>query len=170
MTSSVWMREPTPGDVFHVARNMRDMDAAEILLLHKSLDRDAFAAVTCAMIPRAMAAIGIGIDGAPFCAAVLLICGNESTPWLAEASLFATNDFPRVAGPLVRFIRRQVIPALIADGVRRVECRALASYAATRRFLRHAGAVEETPLIDHGPTSETYVLCAWRRSDFVKEG
>jgi hypothetical protein len=169
MPSKVWYRVPTPGDVLHVARNMREMDAREIFLMLDGLDRDTFAAVTSTMVPRARVALGVGLDGAPFCAAVLVICSTESSPWFASASLFATADFPRLAFWLVRHVRKVIIPALLADGVRRVECRALAGYVESRRFLRAAGAVEETILTDHGPGSETYVLCAWRRSDFVKE-
>lgn len=166
----MWLHEPTPGDVLHVARNMREMDAREILDIHKSLDRDAFAAVASTMIPGALVAIGAGLDGAPFCAAVLLVCSSESKPWLAEASLFATDDFPLLARPLIRFVRQRVIPALIADGVRRVEARVLESYAVSRRFLRACGAVEEFPMPDHGPAGQRYVMCAWRRSDFLVEG
>jgi len=169
MPSKIWHRVPTPGDVLHVSRNMREMDAREIFLMLDGFDRDTFAAVTSTMVPRARVALGVGLDGSPFCAAVLVICSAESSPWLAVASLFATDDFPRLAPWLIRHIRKTIIPALLAEGVRRVEARALASYAVTRRFLRAAGAVEEAPLPDHGPNSESYILCAWRRSDFVKE-
>lgn len=168
MTNRIWARPPSPGDVLHVARNMREMDKREILDIHKSLNPDMFAAVISTAVPNARLALGFGLDGNPFCAVVLLICGNESTPWLGEAALFATDDFPRLARPLIRFIRRAVIPALIGQGMRRVECRALASYAVTRRFLKACGAVEEAVLPDHGPESPDYVLCAWRRRDFVK--
>jgi len=170
MTIKIWARVPSPGDVLDVARAMRAMDRREILALHKNLDADLFAAVVSAQVPRARAALGFGLDGNPFCAVVLLICGSESTPWLGEASLFATDAFPRLAGPLTRYVRRRLIPALLADGLRRVECRALASYAQTRRFLRACGAVEEAVLHDHGPDSPDYVLCAWRRRDFAQGG
>jgi hypothetical protein len=163
--SRAWIRTPTPGDVLHVARNMRAMDAQEIFLMLKDVNRDTFAAFTSAMVPGARVALGIGLDGNPFCAAVLLVCSAESSPWLASASMFATDEFPRVAPDLIRFIRKTMIPGLLAEGVRRVEARALASYAVTRRFLHAAGAHEEAVLADHGPNSEDYVLCAWRSSD-----
>ncbi len=168
MTTRIWARTPSPGDVLHVARNMRAMDAREILDIHKDLNRDLFAAVVSTKVPDARLALGFGLDGSPFCAVVLLICGSESTPWLGDASLFATDEFPRLAQPLIRFIRRAVIPSLMQAGLRRVECRALASYTATRRFLKACGAVEEAVLPDHGPDSPDYVLCAWRRTDFLK--
>lgn len=168
MSIKIWARPPSPGDVLHVARNMREMDAREILDLHKDLNRDVFAAVVSSRVPNAALALGFGLDGNPFCAVVLVVCSSESTPWLGDASLFATDDFPRLAPQLIRFVRKVMIPTLLARGLRRVECRALASYAVTRRFLKACGAKEEAVMPDHGPDSQDYVLCAWRRRDFVK--
>lgn len=168
MRHRVWSRPPSPGDVLHVARNMRVMDVAEILLMLRGYDTDLFAAVTSTMVPGARLALGIGLDENPFCAAVLLVCSSAANPWLANVSMFATDDFPLLAPWLLRFIRKVMVPGLLADGVRRVECRALASYAVTRRFLKAAGATEEALLPDQGPNGEPYVLCAWRRCDFVK--
>lgn len=170
MTTRLWWREPSPGDVLHVARNMRDMDAREILGIHKNLDRDLFAAIVSTRVPSAAVALGFGLDENPFCAVVLLICVSESTPWLGDAALFATDAFSALAPQLIRHVRRAVIPALLDAGVRRVECRALAEYTVTRRFLRACGAIEEAELPDHGPESQEYVLCAWRRSDFLRGG
>jgi hypothetical protein len=152
--------------VLHVVTHMREMDRREIFLMLPDFVESSFAAVTSLMADKARVALGVGLDGSPFCAVVLLICKSESSPWLATASLFATDDFPKLAPWLIRHVRRRVIPALLADGVNRVEARALECYAATRRFLRACGAREEARLVDQGPNGEPYVLCAWRRSDW----
>jgi hypothetical protein len=86
---------------------------------------------------------------------------------LASANLFATAQFPHIAAPLVRHVRRIVIPELLARGVRRVEARAMADYRTTRRFLHACGAVCEKPRMpDYGKNGEAFALYAWRRSDW----
>lgn len=88
----------------------------------------------------------------------------DETRGLASANLFATADFPLLAQPLVHHVRRTVIPALLTRGCRRVECRALATYRTTRRFIRACGATEVGPLPDYGKNRETFVLYEWTRT------
>lgn len=162
----MWIREPWPGEILHLCRAMREMDAREILDMRPTRDPDLFAATILTALPRATIAAVAGLDSAGPAAAFLGIWPDDSYPWQAQAALFATDEFPRIAAPLIRFIRRTVIPALLASGVHRVECRALEAHAQARRFLRACRAVEEIVLPDYGRNRESYVLCAWRRSDW----
>lgn len=165
----MWIREPWPGEILHIARNMREMDAREILDMRDSRDPDLFAATVCTALPRATIAAVAGLDTGGPPAAFLGIWPGESYPWQAEAALFATDDFPRIANCMIRFIRKTAIPALLASGVHRVECRALQSHRQARRFLRACRAVEEVVLPDFGRRREAYVLCAWRRQDWESD-
>lgn len=81
------------------------------------------------------------------------------------ASFLATEDWGRIGLSLTRHIRRELIPALLADGMRRVECRALATHSAACRWLNILGAVEECDLPGFGLHDETFVQFAWRKSD-----
>lgn len=162
----MWLRAPSCTDLLHVAENMRVQDAAEIFALRSDADRIGLAYRLHAALPAALVAVVAGLDNTQTGAAFLGIWASDETGGLASANLFATADFPLLAKPLVRHVRRVVIPALLRRGCRRVECRALATYGTTRRFIRACGAVEEAVMPDFGKNREAFVLCAWRRSDW----
>lgn len=166
----MWIREPSCGDMVHVATNMREQDAAEVFALRRSEDRVGLAYGLFAALPRAKVAFVAGLDTSPHATAFLGIWAMEETGGLASANLFATADFPLLAGALVRHVRRSVIPALLTRGCRRVECRASATYRTSRRFIRACGAVEECFLPDYGKNRETFVLCAWTKTEMERRG
>jgi hypothetical protein len=164
----MWIREPWAGDILHVARNMREMDAREILDVRPERDPDLLAAGFAANRERMRVCYVAGLDTSRVATAVVAVWSSDATPWLAEAAMFATPDFPLLARALVRHIRRDTAPQILATGISRMEARALAAHADSRRFLRACGAIEETLLPDYGRRREPYVLCAWRRSDWEK--
>lgn len=164
----MWLRQPTCGDLVHVASNMRDQDAAEVFALRAVEDRVGLGYALFSRLDHALVALVAGVDSSPHATAFLGIWAMEETGGLACANLFATADFPRIAGTLVRHVRRSVIPALLTRGCRRVECRALATYRTTRRFIRACGAVEECELPDYGKNRETFVLCAWTKTEMER--
>lgn len=164
----MWIREPTAGDLVHVATHMRDQDAAEVFALRAAEDRVGLAYGLYGRLQTAQVAVVAGVDTSPDAIAFLGIWAMEETGGLACANLFATAGFPSIAGALVRHVRRSVIPTLLRRGCRRVECRALATYRTTRRFIRACGAVEECELPDYGKNRETFVLCAWTRTEMER--
>jgi hypothetical protein len=166
----MWIRETvTAGDLVHLATHMRDQDAREVFALRQGEDRVGLAYGLYAAMPRVLHAFVCGLDKSQNATAFLGIWAMDETGGLASANLFATADFPHVAGALVRHVRRTVIPALLARGCRRVECRALADYRTTRRFLRACLAREEVLLPDYGKNREPFVLYAWTRSDMERQ-
>lgn len=165
----MWIRETiTAGDMVHLATNMRAQDAREVFALRRSDDRVALAYNLYAMLPYAQHAFVCGLDKAGNATAFLGIWAMDETGGLASANLFATAEFPLIAGALVRHVRRSVIPALLTRGCRRVECRALADYRTTRRFICACGAAEEALLPDYGKNREAFVLYAWTRSEMER--
>lgn len=164
----MWIREPWPGEILYIARNMREMDAREILDMRPERDPDLFAAILAGRVSSALICAVAGLDNAPVAAAVVGIWASPEYPWQADALMFATDAFPALARGLIRHVRDVFAPAVLAGGIHRIEARALASHTASRRFMRAAGAVEEATLPDHGRLREPYVLCAWRRSDWEK--
>jgi RimJ/RimL family protein N-acetyltransferase len=163
----MWTRDPLPSDLFDICENMRAADAEEIFAMRRDQDRRQFAVSLYRMIhaPQLVHAMVFGLDSEPRAIGFLGLWAKDETGGLCEAALFARDDFPTVAGELVRHIRRKLIPFLLDAGLRRVECRTLEGYAASRRLLRACGAVEEAVLPDFAPAGQAYVLCAWRRSD-----
>ncbi len=164
----MWLRTPTAGDMVHVATHMRDSDAREVFALRQQEDRVGLAYALYGRLPWAQHAVVVGLDNRPSVIAFLGVWAMDETGGLACANLFATAEFPLLAGALVRHVRRAVIPALLTRGCRRVECSALAAYRNTRRFIRACGAVEECELPDYGKNRETFVLCAWTLSEMER--
>lgn len=165
----LWLRTPTAGDLVDVCTNMCEADAREIFALRRHSDRYRLAMEIYAVIPSAILALAIGLDSEPAAKAFLAIWAMDETGELAAAHLFGTDEFPRIGKRLVRYARQTLIPEMLAAGMRRVEARVMESHHKARAFLKACGAVEETHpphLLNMGSNGETYVLCAWRRSDW----
>lgn len=163
----MWLRSPTMIDVLHVAENMRPEDAREIFAVGRTEDRVGLAYKLYGARAQAWVFLVAGLDNSANGEAFLGIWPMDETGGLASANLFATAAFPHLAAPLIRHVRRVIIPELLARGVRRVEARALSTYGTTRRFLRACGAVCEKPKMpDYGKDGEAFALYAWRRSDW----
>lgn len=169
----MWFREPTPGDLVDVAENMRAGDIREAFALRARAgtldDRRELAMMLWAFRDRAAWFEVQGLDGSPRAAAFLGVWPTDETGGLLAASMFATPDFPVIARAWIKRVRTVVMPAILARGTRRVECRALRSYRTTRLLIRACGAVEECTLPDYGKSGESFVLYAWRRSDFGEQ-
>ena len=166
-TFGLWFREPTAGDLVDLCTCMSAMDDREIFALRTHHDRGRLAMEIYALLPRALAAYAIGLDTKPTAIAFLGLWPQDESAGLLSAALFGTDDFPSVGGRVARWVRRTLIPEMLALGVRRVECRALEQHAKARTFIRACGAIEEAVMPDYGNNGEPYVLCAWRRSDHV---
>lgn len=166
----MWTRDPLPGDLFDLAHNMRAADAAEIFCMKEDKDRHEFAVRLYRMLPGAVHAMVFGLDSEPRAIGFLGLWAKDEFGGLADVAMFARDGFPGVAAPFIRHVRYKLIPFLMRAGLRRVECRTIASYSASRRLLRACGAVEETPqgMADFAPAGEAFILCAWRRSDFTR--
>lgn len=167
--TEMWWRKPTAYDLYHLARNMRPDDANEISLMAETSNPDDFAARTFSMLPFSVYSAVFGVDMAPDAIAFMGVWPMNEHKTLCTAALFATGEFPILAGKFVRHLRRFVAPVMLANGVRRIECRTLASYTAAHRLLRALGAVEETGpegSPDYGPNGESFKLFAMRRRDW----
>lgn len=165
-TFGLWFREPTAGDLVDLCTGMSAMDEREIFALREHRDRRRLAMEIYAKLPRAFLAYAIGLDSQATAIAFLGLWPQDESAGLLGAHLFGTDDFPRLAGRLARWVRTSLRPEMLALGVRRIECRALAEHLGARAFIRACGAIEEAELPDLGKNGETYVLCAWRKSDW----
>lgn len=164
-TFGLWFREPSAGDLLELCRTMREMDAREIFAINQ-VSADELAMAIYARLPRAVFAAAIGLDNSPAAIAFLGVWPQDESGGLVSANLFGTDRFPFIAGRVVRFVRTHLKQEMQRLKVRRAECRVLKEHASARAFIRACGGVEEAPLPDFGPNGETYVLCAWRRSDW----
>ena len=77
--------------------------------------------------------------------------------------MFATDEWPRVALGVHRFIKKVMIPALEESGCHRAQCRSLATYTWSHRWLESLGAYKESELPHFGKEGELFYLYCWTR-------
>lgn len=106
-------------------------------------------------------ALGSNVHAMP----IALLGVWQITPVVGVAQMVATDQLPRIAASVARYVRRGIIPALIEAGMARVEARALASATENCRWLELLGARRECELPLYGKRGETFVQYAWLRGE-----
>jgi hypothetical protein len=150
---SAWIRPAAALEILDVARRMR---AADRLELEAGLWDASPEAIAHGMSAPGRIALACGRARAE---AVVGIAWRA--PRLVEVAMIATDAFPRIALPLTRHVRRALMPALLARGVIRAECRSIEGHVAAHRWLLALGAAPEAMLDDCGKGRERFVLFAW---------
>lgn len=145
--------------VLHVALYIRECDRAEIDAGMVAYDAVELAGKIVAL--SRFGAVAASDDGTP----AAVVCAVEVYPGAYQVGMFATDDWPRVALGLTRWLRRSMIPAMLAAGGHRAECRSIAGHHTAHRWLESLGFVREAVLPDCGKGRETFYQFAWRLSD-----
>ncbi len=86
-----------------------------------------------------------------------LLLFRRETPVCLSPWFIATDQWKCIAKPLTRWLCRQHLPLLASYGWRRMECRALADYTVTRRWLEWFGFEVETGPMELGRAGENYI-------------
>jgi hypothetical protein len=152
----------TPRDITIVAANMREWDRREF---EASARTPAFAgassmteaALIChyGSIPWARVAL---VDGEPV--AAFGAAGSAYQPQLRLAWAFGTERFRRAVPAISREVESWK-PLLVAEGVHRIEARALVGHDLAGRWMRGLGARREAVLERYGIGGEDFELWAW---------
>lgn len=100
-------------------------------------------------------------------APVAVVTAIEFAPTTVMLSLFATEEWPLVVRPLMRWALRTAKPFLLERNYRRAEARSLEGHDDAHHFLRRLGFAHECALPDFGVNGETFHQFAWRISDHV---
>lgn len=144
----------TADDVFAVALNMRERDFEEFTRIWPFDARDRLAHAMADRYGGRDDVLCGFLDGRPVCIGGTL----ESRPGVITLLFFATDEFPKIALPITRFIRRELFPRFFAAGVHRIEAVALASYVTVHGWLRTLGLQPETgPLKGYGKGGEAFI-------------
>jgi len=142
-------------DLLYVADNMREWDRKEIYACRWSDD--------AAPLVESLLACGefawvVGTDeGKPVAALGAIPYWNGV--W--EVWMFATDDWPQVAGGVAKFIKRSVIPALKSTGAHRVQCKSMEGHLDAHRWLEMLGASKESEMKNYGRMGELFYLYCW---------
>ncbi len=143
-------------DLLYVADNMREWDRREIFA--NRWDDDPAPLVSGLLAGGEFGWVA-GDGGLPIAAfgAVPTWAGN----W--QVWMFATDEWPKVALGVTRFIKKVMIPALEEVGCHRAECRSMEGHAVAHRWLEALGAHKESELPHYGRDGETFYLYCWTR-------
>jgi hypothetical protein len=151
-------------DVLHICRNMRASDVAEVFALRP--DCDAFA------LYRDMASLGgrhlwfevVRPVDAMLPIALFGVVG--SSPGTGVAHLIGTPELSwSDSRQIATRIKARVIPAMLAEGLHRVEAFSLAAHPWAGRFLRAAGATRVEPRPAMGKDGEDFAVHVWLAGD-----
>jgi hypothetical protein len=126
----------------YVTRHLRAADVRELdATRYGEIDLDALAyeiAKLWTLNGNGWAAYG---DGTP----VALFGATQAWPGMYSAFMLATDDFPKIALPVTKFVKQVFIPFLRQNG-HRVEARSIDGHDQAHRWLKLLGATEECRL------------------------
>jgi len=139
--------------VYSVAENMRVSDRREIFATRWDSSPETLAA-------DAMKSYEFGwlawLGDAPVCA----FGGMPIHPGVWAVWMFATDDFPKVALSVTRFVRKYMKPVL-QDLSHRVECRSIEGHPDAQKWLEFLGMKQESVIPRYGRNGETFLLYSW---------
>lgn len=146
-------------DVHSVALRMRQRDFEEFSAVTPA---DTYAGLATLMADRygGRPDVMCGSDDAlgPICIGGTI----EARPNVISLLFFATDDFPKIALPITRFIRQNLFPKLIAAGAHRIEAVSMDGHDQTHAWLRTIGLEAETgPMRGYGKNREDFVQFSW---------
>ncbi len=142
-------------DVLTICQNLRSHDPTEIFAVRFD-DRPEDLAATTMQLTGSSWIVYRGLEPV----AVLGITPITPGGWGAWA--FGTNAFPKVAISLTRFIKKGIIPSLLASGAKHVQMLVWTEYHQARKWLRGFGAKEEAVIPNLGKGGEDFALTIWR--------
>jgi len=151
------------GDVVYIARNMRKLDAEEILPLTWSRKPEDLAAGVCASNGIANVALSSGRPVAAWGATM-------TRPQMWTVWMFSTDRWPDVALTVTRNIRRVMMPSMIESGAVRADCWSMDGHDTAHRWLEVLGALRECSIEDYGATRKTFHCYSWTRSRLERDG
>jgi hypothetical protein len=94
---------------------------------------------------------------------------NHVWPGCYSVYAFATDEFPRVALAVTRFIKRNLIPLLLHQGARRAQCASHERHLDAHRWLKHLGATAEGVYDNFGKDGSAFVVFRWLRDDVARQ-
>lgn len=140
-------------DLLYVADNMRDWDKREIYATRWTDDPSSLA--------DAILAGGefgwVAGDERPIAAFGAI----PVWPGVWSVWMFATDEWPKVALGVTRFIKKVMIPAIRETGAHRAECRSHSDHLEAQRWLECLGAHKESEIPNFGREGETFYLYSW---------
>jgi hypothetical protein len=155
--------------LYFIACNLRAMDREEIFATRWDNDPSALVDECLFVLKRPSSFAVMAAFGGKIPLPIAVLGAVEQWPGVWDVWAFGTEDFFRVGFILTRYVRKTLIPTLLAKGARRAHCRSLASHKAAHQWLRALGATEdcERRLKSWGKNGEDFILFEWHRADMM---
>lgn len=137
--------------VWDVVEKMRDRDKQEIYGLRHSEDPALIVRDVLAMANFSWVA---WLDDMP----QVVFGGGEVRPGVWSMYAFATDEFPRLALGLTRFVKKTIIPTLFNDlGAHRLQCDSHVAHTDAHKWLNMLGGEVESWKKGFGKDGSTYL-------------
>jgi hypothetical protein len=143
----------TPATAHYVAARMREADRAEVFATWPDDDFGALAARAAQRGPLAFCA---GQDWPIAC-----FGAAQCWPGVYQAWMYATDDFPRVAIPLTRWVKCRIMPLLRTTGAHRMHAYSLDGHTTAQKWMLALGARHEATHLNFGKRGETFHVFVW---------
>lgn len=141
----------TADDIRQVALLMRERDLEEFAAALPVQDRAGIAANVANRYGGRDDVLVGRRDDQPICIGGTILVGDA-----IHLLFFATDDFPKIAVFITRFIRKELFPRYIEAGVRRIECASIDGYEHAHRWLRLLGLKDAGKAEFEGRHGETF--------------
>lgn len=143
-------------EVLAICQNLRSEDKTEIFAVRFDSEPEDLAETTMNLIGSAWMIYDddrnpVGVMGL-----------SPIAPGIWGAFAFANENFHRVAIGLTRFIRKGILPSLLATGAKQVQAMVWTEYHQARKWLAGFGAREVAVIPNFGKNGEDFALTVWR--------
>lgn len=144
---------PSRADVLAVARSLRPADLAELVAANHGYEADAIPELMADRYGDTDVALGAWLGDTPVAIGAVVPIGAE----VAQIGMFATNDFPKIALGMTRFVRNRLLPLYEARGFRRIECASVEGYDEAHRWIETLGLQRADTLAGFGAGGEDFI-------------
>lgn len=146
-----------PVGLAHVVNNMRKSDVHEIFATTNASSAQEYVDEMMMLKRAGLCGWIASQDGVPIAAlGIMPMWHNVVNVWM-----FATDDFPKIALQLTRFVRRNMVPALTSGGIHRAQCFSMNGHVVAQRWLEILGAKREGVAKGFGSGGEDFTLYSW---------
>jgi hypothetical protein len=142
----------TPENVRYVAERMRTSDYREFSALSHARNRAEMTDMLVDVYGNHPSGICAYLHDVPVAAGAMV----EGRPNVMTLMFFATDDFPKIALPLTRFIMKNLFEKYRAEGVHRIECVSIDGYDEAHRWIKLLGLHHEAVFPGFGKNGEAF--------------
>lgn len=148
--------KPSLLDVLYIVRHMREADRRELFATRNDDDEDRLA-----MDVLQRWGPWTWVAGSDELGAVAVFSATKVWPGHWSVGMFATDKFPAIGAAMTRRIKRAIIPAIRAEGIRRAECKSLVDHVDAHAWLEKLGFKRKVLLEEYGKNGEPFYLFTW---------